>query len=77
MTTATNQMLMDRVEEGLADLWFLMEEAGEPELQEEIEEIARLFPAPEESADGRRAVERAHALFRRLQAPCPHCTCRD
>ncbi len=77
MTTATNQMLMDRVEEGLADLWFLMEEAGEPELQEEIEEIARLFPAPEESADGRRAVERAHALFRRLQTACPHCTCRD
>ena len=77
MTTGTNQMLMDRVEEGLADLWFLMEEAGEPELQEEIEEIARLFPAPEESEDGRRAVERAHALFRRLQTTCPHCMCRD
>ena len=74
---ATGQMLMDRVEEGLADLWFLMEEAGEPELQEEIEEVARLFPAPEESADGRRAVEMAHALFRRLQTACPHCTCRD
>ena len=70
---ATGQMLMDRVEEGLADLWFLMEEAGEPELQEEIEEVARLFPAPEESVDGRRAVETAHALFRRLQAACPHC----
>ena len=75
--TATGQRLMDRVEERLADLWFLMEEAGEPELQEEIEEIARLFPAPEESEDGRLAVERAHALFRRLQAACPHCTCRD
>lgn len=75
--TATGQMLMDRVEEGLADLWFLMEEAGEPELQEEIEEITRLFPAPQESAEGRQAVENAHALFRRLQTTCPHCTCRD
>ena len=74
---ATGQMLMDRVEEGLADLWFLMEEAGEPELQEEIEEVARLFPAPEESADGRRAVEMAHALFRQLQTTCPHCMCAD
>ena len=72
---ATGQMLMDRVEEGLADLWFLMEEAGEPELQEEIEEVARLFPAPQESTDGRRAVEMAHALFRRLQSACPHCGC--
>ena len=73
--TATTPMLMDRVEEGLADLWFFMEEAGEPELQEEIEEVARLFPAPEESPAGRRAVERAHGLFRRLQAACPHCGC--
>ena len=72
--TATTPMLMDRVEEGLADLWFLMEEAGEPELQEEIEEVARLFPTPEESDSGRRAVERAHGLFRRLHADCPHCT---
>ena len=73
--TATTPMLMDRVEEGLADLWFFMEEAGEPELQEEIEEVARLFPAPEESDSGRTAVERAHGLFRRLQANCPHCGC--
>ncbi len=73
--TATIPTLMDRVEEALADLWFLMEEAGEPELQEEIEEVARLFPAPEESPAGRRAVERAHGLFRRLQADCPHCRC--
>ena len=73
--TATIPTLMDRMEEALADLWFLMEEAGEPELQEEIEEVARLFPAPEESPAGRRAVERAHGLFRRLHADCPHCGC--
>ena len=73
--TANSQMLMDRVEEELADLWFLMEEAGEPELQEEIEEVAGLFPAPEESPAGRSAVEHAHGLFRRLHADCPHCRC--
>ena len=72
--TATSQMLMDRMEEALADLWFLMEEAGEPDLQEEIEEVTRLFPAPQESSAGRRAVEQAHGLFRRLHAGCPHCT---
>ena len=73
--TANSQMLMDRVEEELADLWFLMEEAGEPELQEEIEEVTSLFHAPQESPAGRRAVERAHGLFRRLHADCPHCGC--
>ena len=72
--TTTAPTLMDRVEEGLADLWFLMEEAGEPELQEEIEEVTSLFHAPQESPAGRRAVERAHGLFRRLHADCPHCT---
>ncbi len=73
--TATAPMLMDRVEEGLADLWFLMEEAGEPDLQEEIKEVTRLFPVPQESSAERRAVERAHGLFRRLHADCPHCGC--
>ena len=75
MATATSQMLMDRVEEGLADLWFLMEERGKPDVQEEIEEVARLFPAPEESADARLAVRRAHGLFQRAHAACPHCRC--
>ena len=45
------------------------------ELEPAIEEVARLFPVPEESAEGRHAVEMAHALFRRLQAACPHCRC--
>ena len=73
--TATDQTLMDRVEEGLADLWFQMEERGEAGLQEEIEEVARLFPAPEESPAGRRAIEMAHGLFERAHAACPHCRC--
>ena len=73
--TATSQMLMERVEEGLADLWFLMDERGDADLQEEIEETARLFPTPEDSPDGRRAVVQAHGLFRRAHAACPHCTC--
>ena len=73
--TATSPMLMDRVEEGLADLWFLMEEQGEAGLQEEIEEVSRLFPTPQESPAGRRAVERAHGLFQRAHANCPHCRC--
>ena len=73
--TATSQMLMDRVEEELADLWFLMEEAGEPELQEEIEEVTRLFPVPQESRRRTHAPSSsAHGLFRRLHADCPHCT---
>ena len=69
----TGMALMDVVEEGLADIWLQMDAEGGCGLQEEIEEVARLFPAPVESAAGRHALRRAHDLFLRAHAVCPHC----
>ncbi len=81
--SVTNDTMVDQVEEGLALLWFEMEEAGHAGFQEEIEEVGRLFPVPEGSPFGRRVIERAHDLFERVRAefapmgrrpvPCPHC----
>ena len=68
----TGQTLMDRVEEGLADLWFLIE-GEDADLRDEVEEAMQLFPAPAESPAGRSAVEAAHGLFQRAGIPCPHC----
>ena len=67
---AVSQPMIDQVEEGLAKLWFQMEEAGDARFQREIEEVTRLFPTPEDSPFGRRVVERAHDLFQRVLAEC-------
>ena len=87
MTTKTQPMI-EQVEEDLAILWFQMDRLGNSRFQEEIEDLCDLFPVDENSPEGRRVVETAHDLFKRVQAEyppeamgrmgletvgCPHC----
>ena len=87
MTTKA-QTMMDRLEEGLATLWFQMDRVGNSRLQNEIEDVSDQFPVQEGSSEGRWVADAAHHLFRRVNAEypgetlgrfglepveCPHC----
>ncbi len=86
--TAKTQPMTERVEEDLAILWFQMDRLGNSRFQQEIEEVSDLFPVQEDSPEGRRVLERAHDIFRRVRREypaevlgrmgmepvgCPHC----
>ena len=91
MTTKTETM-MDRLEEGLAMLWFQMDRLANSRLKDEIEEVSDQFPVPEDSAEGRWVADAAHHLFKRVNSEypgevlrrfgmepveCPHCAAAD
>ena len=66
MNAVMQSPMVDRVEEGLALLWFQMEEAGRAGFQEEIEAVTFQFP-PEDERVGA-AARRAGARFVRAGA---------
>ena len=88
MTTKA-QTTMDRLEEGLAMLWFQMDRLGNSRLKDEIEEVSDMFSAQEDRSEDLWVVDAAHHLFKRVYAEytvdvlrrfgmepveCPHCT---
>ena len=65
MTKTTSEMT-DRMDEGLAMLWYQVDRIGDHELREEIEEVSDRFMYSGDVHIGVEDVERAHQVFRRV-----------